>query len=423
MGGSRRQRIAFVEASLSGSGFQAMRHARELGCEVLFLTREIGYYAARSGVRREDIAALGEIIATETNDAEAVVKTLADGGAVDAVLSAGEHHVHIAAAAATELGVRGLTADAGRLARDKRLAAERLASAGIRVPRFRAVRSVADVAGAESALGCPLVVKPVDGTASVGVRYCRSAHEVREQVAALLARDRNPRGQPYAREVLLTEYVDGAEVSVETLTAAGVTEVLGITAKRVGPLPYFVEIGHTFPAPLPADQESACAAVARSALRALGMDRGAAHIEMRLTGEGPVVIEVNARPAGDHITTLVRLATGVDPLREWVRLHLDDQPPRRWGRPEGAASVRYLTPPPGLVTEVGDLSTAGGHRWVHEVTVRVRPGDRVGPLRSSHDRCGHVITTARTPGDALRRAERVHDAVRVGVRPVAEETA
>lgn len=423
MGGSCRQRVAFVEASLSGSGFHAMRHARELGCEVLFLTRATDYYASRCGVGRDDIAELGEILHSETNDVEAVVRTLTHSGGVDAVLSAGEHHVDIAAAVATRLGVRGLGRDAGRIARNKRLAAECFSAAGIRIPRFLAVRSAEDVAGAEAVVGYPLVVKPVDGTASTGVRYCRSVDEAREQVAALLGRGRHPRGRPYVQEVLLTEYVPGAEVSVETLTAAGVTEVLGITAKRVGPLPYFVEIGHTFPAPLPPEQEAACAALARSALRALGLNRGAAHIEMRLTGEGPTLLEVNARPAGDHITTLIRLAAGLDPLREWVRLHLDDHAPRPWGRTGRAASIRYFTPPAGLVTEVGGPSSVAGLPWVHEVNLRVRPGDRVGPLRESHDRCGHVITTAHTPDDALRRAEHVHDAVRIGIRPIAKEIA
>ena len=99
------------------------------------------------------------------------------------------------------------------------------------------------------------------------------------------------------------------QVSVETVTADGATHVVGVTDKSIAGDPWFVESGHMFPADLPtADAE----AVAVAAIEALGLDRGVAHTEVKLTPDGPKLVEVNPRPAGNQITELVRRVTGID---------------------------------------------------------------------------------------------------------------
>lgn len=407
-------RVAFIETSLSGSGLRAMERARELGCEVVFVTRDRNYYTARGvpGVRRLD--RLATVVDCESNDATIVAKALVPLG-VDAVLSPGEYHVEIAAQVADLLGLAGLSPMAGWAARHKRHAMQLCTEAGVPVPRYAAVTQAERAAAAAAEIGYPLVVKPVDGTASAGVRLCHTPDEVVEHVAGLLGRTTNPRAQPCVPEALLVEYVPGPEVSVETISRHGAVTVLGITAKRVGPLPYFVEIGHTFPAALAAEQAARCAQVTRTALAAIGLRTGAAHTELRLAPHGPVLMEINARPAGDHITDLVRLATGIDPLREWVRSHLDGERPDLVPTRRAAAAIRYLTLPPGTVSRIGSLEPVRRRAGVHEVLVRARPGDRITPTRSSHDRTGYVIVRGADPQAAMSLADEVHDALPIDV--------
>ncbi|NHA00364.1 ATP-grasp domain-containing protein [Nocardioides sp. W3-2-3] len=95
---------------------------------------------------------------------------------------------------------------------------------------------------------------------------------------------------------------------------------------------------HVFPAPLDDATAAEVTGVVRAALEATGLRHGAAHTEVRLSERGPVVIEINARPAGGMIPEAIRLAGGPDLLLQ--------QPARRGRSPRGggrrgAASRRH----------------------------------------------------------------------------------
>ncbi|WP_407916000.1 acetyl-CoA carboxylase biotin carboxylase subunit family protein [Kitasatospora sp. NE20-6] len=105
--------------------------------------------------------------------------------------------------------------------------------------------------------------------------------------------------------VLVEEYLDGPEISVECATVRGRAISVAITRKQLGPPPYREETRHN---PLLA----LAGPVAQEALHVVGFANGIAHVEMRLTGRGPRLSEVNGRLAGDLIPHLVREATGID---------------------------------------------------------------------------------------------------------------
>jgi biotin carboxylase len=407
-------RLAFVETSLSGTGLMAMQHARDLGCDVVFLCRDADYYAAHGARDPRSCPAITEIVECETNITEEVAAALGERN-VDGVLAAGEHYVEIAARAAARLGAAGLSVRAAMTARDKAACLAAAASAGVAVPRHGTVRAVDAALAVAADIGYPCVIKPVDGTASAAVRYCARPEDVGDTTALILRERRNARGQLRAGEALVTEYVPGHEVSVEVIAADGVLTVIGITDKHTGPLPWFVETGHTFPSVLPDEILRMCARSAEDTLTHMGFDRGMAHAEFRITAHGACLLEVNARPAGDHITDLIRLATGADPLLAWVRAQagLPVEPPPT---PRRGAAIRYLIPSPGQVTSVWGERQLRDTPGVEEVSLGIRPGDIVTTARSSHDRRGYVIATGATPVLAERNAALAASQLMVCVR-------
>ncbi len=108
--------------------------------------------------------------------------------------------------------------------------------------------------------------------------------------------------------MLVEQLLDGPEYSAEVLGS----QLAGLTRKWLGPQPYFVETGHDFPAPLPVAQQALIGDAALAGLRAVGLTSGAAHIELRLTAAGPVIVEINPRLAGGMIPRAVQEATGID---------------------------------------------------------------------------------------------------------------
>ncbi len=236
--------------------------------------------------------------------------------------------------------------------------------------------------------------------------------------------------------MLVEEYVPGPEFSVETF---GV-EVVGTTAKHLGPAPWFVEYGHDFPAhpepaaldpfltatgcgegPYRALSATGCAearvtgharevsgrgavgTLAIAAVEALGLDFGPAHTEIRLGPGGPVVIEVNPRLAGGRIPTLVQLATGIDLVGAAVDVAIGEPQPLPAPGP-GHASIRFLVAQQaGRVRRTGGVAAATAVPGVIDVAIAARPGQRVGGTGSFLDRVGHVIAAA-PAGPAARAA-------------------
>jgi biotin carboxylase len=278
------------------------------------------------------------------------------------------------------------------------------------MPGFAGVESESEARDAAVSLGLPCVVKPADETASFDVARCSTLSEVTAQFRLISGKAANIRGQRRFPKILVEEYARGFEVSVEVIAEGERVQVLGVTDKSVAGNGRFVEVGHVFPSLLPQAVVASCADLAVAALRAVGFDLGMAHVEIRVTEDGPKLIEINARPAGGGITDLVDAALSISCLELVIRQYLGERVLDRLAfdlfasRPRGAA-VRFLTAAPGRVTSVGDLTPAERMPGVRKVKVSVSAGDTVNPLERNIDRLGYVFTVADHAYLAARQAE------------------
>lgn len=164
--------------------------------------------------------------------------------------------------------------------------------------------------------GKPVVIKPVVGGGKIGVSY---AHVNKEWDEAIEYAKQNA-----DTEILVEEYVEGKEISVETLSYEGKHYVLQITDKQSLPAPHFVEIGHHQPAQMPSDLWDKVCRIVCQLLSAMGITYGPSHIELKYNDQGDVyLIEINMRGGGDLISgKLVQLSTGADYLRYMIEAAL-----------------------------------------------------------------------------------------------------
>ncbi|MFJ1899702.1 ATP-grasp domain-containing protein [Streptomyces sp. NPDC088115] len=395
--------LLLVESNTTGTGRLFARRAAELGAVPVLLCADPGRYpyAAEDRLRT---------VTVDTSDEDALwaaVRSLEDGATVAGVLTSSEYYVPTAAALAYRLGLPGPSADAVRACRDKAEQRRILTGAGVGSADFAVVSEVAGALAAARGIGLPVVVKPVQGSGSLGVRLCTDLGEVAEHAGTLLSATVNERGVTAPGRILVEEYLTGPEFSVEVFG----TEAVVTVAKHVGPLPVFVETGHDVPAALPGEQEIALRETAVRAVRALGLGWGAAHVELRLTGTGTAqVIEVNPRLAGGMIPELVRRACGTDLVRAQVLAALGAAPELERGR-HARASIRFLT-----CDQDGILAPSAA---LHEAVDRARtvpgtveallyrgPGEPVGPAEDFRGRVGHVIAVADRSGRAAEAAGR-----------------
>jgi biotin carboxylase len=231
---------------------------------------------------------------------------------VDGVLCWDEARILQAAGVAEELGLPGGDPAAVGRCRDKHLTRDALAAAGVPQPRSALVEDVEEALATAERFGYPVVLKPRALAASLGVVLARTPAELTAQFA--FAHDTTlPEAPVYDRSVLVEEYADGPEISVDCAVSAGETFALYVARKEVGYAPYFEEIGHRVDGADPLLRDERLLEIVRDTHRALGFRDGMTHVELKLTSRGPKVIEVNARLGGDLIPYLGLRATGIDP--------------------------------------------------------------------------------------------------------------
>jgi cysteine synthase A/argininosuccinate lyase len=170
------------------------------------------------------------------------------------------------------------------------------------------------------------------------------------------------------------------------------------------------------PADLAAPVWQRCADLVRHALAAIGYDFGAAHVELRVTADGPKLIEINCRPAGDRITHLVTVATGVDLIVGLIGMHLG-HPPRIEPDHDRSAAIVFLRSHEGVVRDIDGVAEARGMPGVREVGLYVDLGTAVVAVDSNTDRVGHVIAVGADPDSALGQAQAAAHRIQVEFQP------
>lgn len=396
--------LLFVESNTSGTGRLFAHTARSMGFAPVLITARPEKYAYLAEADAPEVVVVPRV---DEDALHALVAARWGGAAgVAGITSSSEYFIATAAALAARFGLPGPDAASVRAARDKSWQREVLAAGGVPSPAFRAVSSAPDAVDAAREIGFPVVLKPVDGSGSVGVRACADPAEAASHAALLFAS-----GGEGAR-VLVESLVAGDEFSVEVFSG----QVVGITRKHLGAPPFFVEAGHDYPADV-ADEDAA--ALVDSVTRGtalLGLGWGPLHWELRMDREGRAVpMEVNPRLAGGFIPELVRHAQGIDLIRETLHLVVGQEPELAPSRRRNA-SIRFLfAPGAGRLAAIDGVPEALAGADVVEVSAYRHPGDELDVHGDFRDRIGHVVACAAEAGAAARAAERARDTVRVRV--------
>ena len=193
----------------------------------------------------------------------------------------------------------------------------------------------------------------------------------------------------------------GPEVSVEVIVYEGVPHVLQITDKLTTGAPHFVEMGHSQPSRLAAEDQEKIRDLASRAAKAVGLENGPAHVEIILTKDGPKMVEMGARMGGGCITThLVPLSTGIDMIKATIDICMGQTPDIAQKLQKGSA-IRFFNPSQGEITAIEGVEEAQKIPGVREITFTKNVGDQIVELNSGADRAGYVIAQSADPALAV----------------------
>ncbi|WP_149183710.1 ATP-grasp domain-containing protein [Streptomyces sp. TRM49041] len=398
---SEPRRIAIV-----GGTPAALKKARAAGFDVVWIhnPREL----AAAGL--EEAA---EALLTDYREPAAVAELLATVHArrpVERVVSMIEDGLETAAAATAALGLPGAGLDVVRVLQDKLAFRALLDERGVDATAARIGHTERDLRDFVEAHGLA-VIKPRYGSGSIGVRMVHGPDDVPE-VAAWAA-------EFGLHTFLMEEYLEGPEISVESFSFAGKHTVLAHTAKET--LDSFVEVGHVQPAGLaPALAAQVDDLVVRM-LDAVGLQDGPSHTELKLTPDGPRLVESHNRRGGDRIADLVHEVYGIDIDALAYLWYAGRTEPVAPGEPRCGAAIHFLTAEPGVVEAVEGADAVRADPYVVDLQIGVSPGDTVRPIAWSYDRSGLLIVRGADAADARERARELASRIDIRTGPAGPE--
>lgn len=167
-------------------------------------------------------------------------------------------------------------------------------------------------------LSFPLIVKPIDRSGSRGINKVHNYSELEKGINLALS-------ESMSKTAIVEEFIEGEEVSVESISWKGNHYILAVTDKFTTGEPNFVELAHHQPSHFINEGFDIIKDTTIKSLDSLGIENGAAHTELKIDNEGNVfVIEVGARMGGDFIGShLVELSTGYDFLEAVILVALN----------------------------------------------------------------------------------------------------
>jgi len=401
----------FVESNTTGTGELLMKRASVLGFEPYLVTRNPARYPFLEGFA-------AQVIEAETRNPNEIIEAAAKLPRLAGVYSSSDYFVESASRVTKTIGLPGTNPDAIATCRNKWKQVTELQRRSIAVPETWLVTSLTDVDNTLATAKFPVVVKPVSGSGSSGVRLCHStaaAIKAFESAKDVLL-DQVDLTSP---EILIQQYVEGKEYSAEMIVYDGTVHCLGILAKHKGPPPSFVEVGHDFPAPLPQSSLHELASFAADAVSALGLEFGPAHVEFVISDSGPVLIEVNPRLAGGMIPVMLSHTLGMSIPDMVIELYGGGAlaPPQAAKR---AGAIRFR-----LAHKSGKLKYLGFRRaaesTVPEAGLLKSEGQELQINGDFRDRVAYAVGVADELDAAVAAAERMMDSIMIEIETTAGE--
>ena len=337
-----------------------------------------------------------------------------------AIVGVDDETTLIAALAAQALGLPHNAPDSIEATANKHRFRTRLANSGLPAPRFFLVPVGDDPALAARGSFYPAVLKPLALSASRGVIRANDPDAFAaafRRIGAILAKAEMTGDA--AGQVLVEEYIPGAEVALEGLLDQGALTVLALFDKP-DPLegPYFEETIYVTPSRLADDVQDAIAATVRRAVNTLGLREGPIHAEMRINEGGVWLIEVAARSIGGLCSRALRFGTG-GRLEDLILRHALGLP-TGVAAPEHPATGVMMIPIPaaGTLADVAGLEAARAVAAIEDVTISIPLGGAVVPVPEGNRYLGFIFAHADTPEAVTAALREAHRALEFTIEPV-----
>ena len=307
---------------------------------------------------------------------------------VDAIVTAAtDKPLVMMARVAEKYGFPFYSIETAQWSTDKYQMKQRFLEGGVPCARGRLIAKAEEADG----LYYPLIVKPRDNSGSRGVKLCRNKEELQEAMQEALQ-------YSHLDTVLVEEYIEGQEYSIEGLHYEGKSEVIQFTEKTTTEFPYNVELAHKQPANLTENQKNDIRELVSKIANCMHFENCPSHTELKINERGIFIIETSPRLGGDYITSiLVPLSTGINMEDQLLNIALGGKVDTQTGRVEKASGVCFFCLPEGVVKRIdSQINEVASWPGVYSFELKLKEGDEVHQITSSLNRYGEFVLVGKS---------------------------
>lgn len=381
--------------------------ADELGVELVVVTDgSLGFTSGR----------IVKVVEAECDQPELAAAALVTAAAelpIDAVVGVDDQGVMAASLAAMELGLIHNQPDAVAATRDKAVMRALFEKCGVAQPRFLVAEAADEIGAVAEQVGFPVVLKPLALSASRGVIRADDPDAARQAAERIRSLD------GASQSVLIEEFMPGPEVAVEALAGADGLEILAVFDKP-DPLdgPFFEETLYVTPSSHDPVVLAAVGDLVATAASALGIEWGPVHAEVRLTPEGPRMVELAARSIGGLCGRSLRfgmLSQSLELLLLRSALGLGTRGMRREDRASGVMMLPI--PTEGTLVAVRGREAVFEVEGIVDLQITVPMGRHILPLPEGDRYLGFLFAEGETPADVEAALREGHGLLEVVIAP------
>jgi biotin carboxylase len=290
--------------------------AGEMQIPIIQKSMDMGIYTIVADIdpNAPGMALADEIAIISTIDLEKVL-ILSIDKKINGILTTSDYPVNTVAKVANQLNLKGMSVIVAELCTNKFLQREFFKINNIKTPKYRLIANNSEL---DEINHFPSIIKPIDSSASRGVKKLNNKDELNKQYNISKSFSKQAK-------VIIEDYIEGVEFSVESITQNGQTSIIAITEKQTKgeEMGFFVEDTHIIPARINKSDEIIIKKEVLKAIKLLQIDNCPTHTEVKLNSNGAYIIEIACRLGGDYITSdLVKLSTGIDMLEILINISL-----------------------------------------------------------------------------------------------------
>ena len=353
-------------------------------------------------------------ICADINDVETMIG-IGKKYKIDGVIAHAVEIPQVVVKIAKKLGLPGISPEVAERATNKLKRIRCFEKKSVPHPKFETAGTIKEAEINAEKIGFPVVLKPIDNAGARGVTKVNAKNEIERAF-------KEARSFSKQDIVLIEEYLEGPETSTESIVHNGkiYTPCWGNRnySKKDVYYPYMIEDGGELPTSLSKKEKEKTERTVKKAIRALGIDFGAAKGDMLIHKGKPYVLEMAARTSGGRFCdTKVPLSNGVNILKPLIDMHVGNKVDLKELKPkyERGVAERTIIPNPGKILSIDGVGVAKKMRGVYKVYVNpeLKIGSYIKPIKNHAEKGGYVIALGDTREIAVKRAEEAIETIKI----------